>query len=191
MKVTATTMVSVDGVMQGLGAQNEDRRGGFERGGWAAPVFDEETGDALGQIYGRADVFLFGRWTYEVFAGSRGAIEEIPQDNLVTIALNTRPKYVVSSTLKDPKWAAQSCGLNITVFKRLWRTLVMPLHYTPPPSVQSSCTVTDALSSLWIGPGHAVPVRGAKSASATNAQNASVSPDTADSTSRECYAQPP
>jgi dihydrofolate reductase len=105
MKLTTTTMISLDGVMQGLGAPNEDRRGGFERGGWAAPVFDEETGDALGQIYGRADAFLFGRWTYEVFAGSWGAIDEIPEDNLVAVALNTRPKYVVSNTLKDPKWA--------------------------------------------------------------------------------------
>ena len=105
MKLTTTTMVSVDGVMQGLGAADEDRRGGFERGGWSAPVFDEETGDALGQIYGRADAFLLGRWTYETFAGSWGAIKEIPQDNLVAVALNTRPKYVVSSTLTDPKWA--------------------------------------------------------------------------------------
>jgi dihydrofolate reductase len=104
MKLTTTTMISLDGVMQGLGAPNEDRRG-FERGGWAAPVFDEETGDALGQIYGRADAFLFGRWTYEVFVGSWGAIDEIPEDNLVAVALNTRPKYVVSNTLKDPKWA--------------------------------------------------------------------------------------
>jgi dihydrofolate reductase len=105
MKLTTTTMVSLDGVMQGLGASDEDRRGGFTRGGWAAPVFDEETGDALGKVYGRADAFLFGRWTYEVFAGSWGAVEEIPQDNLVAVALNTRPKYVVSNTLKDAPWA--------------------------------------------------------------------------------------
>ncbi len=105
MKLTTTTMVSLDGVMQGLGAPDEDRRGNFERGGWAAPVFDQETGDALGQVYGRADAFLFGRWTFEVFASSWGAIEEIPQDNQVAVALNTRPKYVVSNTLTDPKWS--------------------------------------------------------------------------------------
>ncbi len=108
MKLTTTTMVSVDGVMQGLGAPDEDRRGGFTRGGWAAPVFDDETGDALGKVYARADAFLFGRWTYEVFAGSWGAIKEIPPDNLVAVALNTRPKYVVSNTLRDPKWAKTS-----------------------------------------------------------------------------------
>ncbi len=105
MKLTTTTMISVDGVMQGLGAPDEDRRGGFERGGWAAPLFDDEAAAALGQIYGRADAFLFGRWTYEVFAGSWGAIKEIPPGNPVALALNTRPKYVASNTLADPKWA--------------------------------------------------------------------------------------
>ena len=105
MKLITMTNVSVDGVMQGLGAPDEDRRGGFTRGGWAAPLFDAEAAAALGQIYGRADAFLFGRWTYEVFAGSWGAIKEIPPDNPIAASLNTRPKYVASTTLKDPKWA--------------------------------------------------------------------------------------
>jgi dihydrofolate reductase len=105
MKLTTTTMISVDGVMQGLGGADEDRRGGFKRGGWAAPLFDAEAAATLSRIYARADAFLFGRWTYEVFAGSWGALKEIPPDNPIATALNTRPKYVASSTLKDPKWA--------------------------------------------------------------------------------------
>ena len=105
MKLITMTNISLDGVMQGLGDPEEDRRGGFTRGGWAAPLFDEEAAAALGQIYGRADAFLFGRWTYEVFAGSWGAIKEIPPDNPIAAALNTRPKYVASNTLTDPKWA--------------------------------------------------------------------------------------
>ena len=74
MKLTTVTNVSVDGVMQGLGAPDEDRRGGFERGGWALPLFDDEAAAFLGQVYGRADAFLFGRWTFEVFAGSWGTM---------------------------------------------------------------------------------------------------------------------
>jgi hypothetical protein len=59
MKLTTTTHVSVDGVMQGLGAPDEDRSGGFERGGWAIPLFDDEAATFLDQVFQRADAFLF------------------------------------------------------------------------------------------------------------------------------------
>src|SRR5918992_3122694 len=76
MKLTTTTMVTVDGVMQGLGGPEEDRRGGFERGGWVTPLFDHEAMAFLNQVYGRADAFLFGRRTYEIFAGSWGTMPD-------------------------------------------------------------------------------------------------------------------
>jgi dihydrofolate reductase len=104
MKLTTTTMVTVDGVMQGLGASDEDRSGGFERGGWQAPLWDNEAGTFLNQVYERADAFLFGRRTYEIFAGSWGAWAD-PGDNPIWTALNSRPKYVASTTLTDPQWA--------------------------------------------------------------------------------------
>jgi dihydrofolate reductase len=68
-------------------------------------VFDNEAMTFINQVYQRADAFLFGRWTYEVFAGSWGAVKEIPPDNPIALALNTRPKYVASTTLTEPKWA--------------------------------------------------------------------------------------
>ena len=104
MKLTTTTIVTVDGVMQGLGAPDEDRRGGFERGGWVAPLFDDEAATFLNQVYQRADAFLFGRRTYEIFAGSWGVMPD-PDNNPIAAALNTRPKYVASTTLTDPQWA--------------------------------------------------------------------------------------
>jgi dihydrofolate reductase len=104
MKLTTTTNVSVDGVMQGLGGPDEDRRGGFERGGWALPLFDKEAEAFLGQVYQRADAFLFGRQTYEIFAGYWGAMAD-PGNSPIAAALNTRPKYVASTTLTEPQWA--------------------------------------------------------------------------------------
>jgi len=102
--LTTTTNVSVDGVMQGLGGPDEDRSGGFDRGGWAIPLIDPETGDYLNQVYGSADAFLFGRRTYEIFAGYWGVMPD-PGANPIAAALNSRPKYVVSGSLTDPQWA--------------------------------------------------------------------------------------
>ena len=107
MKLTTITHVTVDGVMQGLGAPDEDRSGGFERGGWAIPLFDAEAATFLDQVFERADAFLFGRRTYEIFArswgtGSWGANHG---NNPISVALNTMPKYVASTTLTDPQWA--------------------------------------------------------------------------------------
>jgi len=104
MRLTTTTNVSVDGVMQGLGGPDEDRSGGFDRGGWAIPLLDAEAGDYLNQAYGGADAFLFGRRTYEIFAGYWGVMPD-PDTNPIAAALNSRPKYVVSTTLADPRWA--------------------------------------------------------------------------------------
>jgi dihydrofolate reductase len=107
MRLTTTTNVSVDGVMQGLGGPDEDRRGGFDRGGWAIPLLDTETGAYLNQVYGGAAAFLFGRRTYEIFAGYWGAMID-PTTNPIAAALNSRPKYVVSTSLTDPQWAGTS-----------------------------------------------------------------------------------
>ncbi|TDD68905.1 dihydrofolate reductase [Jiangella aurantiaca] len=106
MKLTTVTNLSVDGVMQGLGGPDEDRKGGFERGGWALPLFvdDDEAQAFLGEVYQRADAFLFGRRTYEIFAGSWGVMPD-PEHKPIAGPLNTRPKYVASTTLTDPRWA--------------------------------------------------------------------------------------
>jgi dihydrofolate reductase len=107
MQLTTITHVSLDGVMQGLGGADEDRSGGFERGGWALPLFSGEAATFLDGVFGRADAFLFGRRTYEIFASSwgTGSWGEGEGDNPISAALNSRPKYVASTTLTDPQWA--------------------------------------------------------------------------------------
>jgi len=104
MKLTTTIQVSVDGVMQGNGGLHvEDRRRGFQRGGWARPLFDSEAMTYVDELYQRADAFLFGRLTYEVFASYWGVMANSASP--IAAALNTRPKYVVTNTLRDPVWA--------------------------------------------------------------------------------------
>ena len=106
MKLTTFTHISVDGVMQGLGGADEDRRGGFERGGWALPLFDDDDEGRMfvGEVFQRADAFLFGRRIYAIFAGSWGTWAD-PGDSPIWTALNTKPKYVASTTLTDARWA--------------------------------------------------------------------------------------
>ena len=104
MKLTTTTQISVDGVMQANGPSPEDRKGGFERDGWALPLFDDEAATFVDQVYERADAFLFGRRTYEMFAGTWGAIAEM-RAHPIGLALYEKPKYVASTMLSDPQWA--------------------------------------------------------------------------------------
>src|SRR4051812_43625657 len=106
------TQITVDGVMQGNGgASEEDRRNGFDRGGWAMGAGDDGTMAFINETYGRADAFLFGRRTYELFAGYWGAEEraraaaEDPESHPIAAALNTKPKYLASTTVTDPRWA--------------------------------------------------------------------------------------
>ena len=103
MKLVTNTQITVDGVMQANGGNNPELDPGFDRGGWAIPVGDEESVGYIADFYQRADAFLFGRRTFELFAGYWGVRDA--SENPFSGALNTRPKYVASNTITDPGWA--------------------------------------------------------------------------------------
>jgi dihydrofolate reductase len=93
---------SLDGVVQAPGEPDEDRDGGFPHGGWLVPYFDEKFGQAMTEWTKRAGAFLLGRRTYEIFAGSWPNATD-PADEAAA-ALNTRPKFVASRTLRQLSW---------------------------------------------------------------------------------------
>ena len=108
MKLTTMTQITLDGVVQGNGgASEEDRRNGFERGGWARGAGDDETRAFITRTYQQAEAFLFGRRTYELFAGSWGAADAM-RAHPIGVALQEAPKYVASTTLTDATWSGSA-----------------------------------------------------------------------------------
>jgi len=101
-KVTLTTFLTLDGVMQAPGGPDEDREGGFEHGGWLVPYADEDMGRFVDEGFATATGFLLGRRTYQIFAAYWPRVTD--EDNLVATRLNALPKYVASRTLEKAEW---------------------------------------------------------------------------------------
>ncbi len=96
--VVVTTHLTLDGVMQAPGRPDEDRRGGFEHGGWAAPYGDSVMSSVMADGMAKDGALLLGRRTYEDFA----AFWPHQEDSPFTAVLNDRQKYVASTTLEEP-----------------------------------------------------------------------------------------
>lgn len=101
-KLVVGTFLTMDGVMQAPGGPDEDRDGGFTHGGWLVPFFDQTLVEIMTEWTKRADAYLFGRKTYQIFAGSWPKSTD-PADEIAA-ALNTRPKFVASRTLDTLEW---------------------------------------------------------------------------------------
>jgi dihydrofolate reductase len=102
-RVVVVNNLTLDGVMQSPSHPDEDRRGGFEQGGWAPPYADEVMAGYMAKGIEQGGTMLFGRRTYEQFASYW---PHQPDDNPYAAVLNNRQKYVVSTTLSKPlPWA--------------------------------------------------------------------------------------
>lgn len=102
MKLTVNIFTTLDGVIQGPGGGGEDTSGGFTRGGWLVPHVDGEFGEIVDQWFAAGDAALLGRTTYELMSAFWPQVAD--PVNATAIALNQRPKYVVSNTLTNPTW---------------------------------------------------------------------------------------
>jgi dihydrofolate reductase len=100
MKLTAKVFMSLDGVYQGGGGPDEDRRNGFDRGGWQAGHADEELGSFITSAYQRADAMLLGRVTWSIWEGYWPHHDDNPIGHII----NRLPKYVPSTTLTGSTW---------------------------------------------------------------------------------------
>jgi dihydrofolate reductase len=98
-RLRVSNNVTLDGVMQSPGDPDEDRRGGFEHGGWANEYFDPVMAESAADEISRGSAFLLGRRTFQHFAS---VWPSMPADNMFAKVLNEAPKHVVSRTLTAP-----------------------------------------------------------------------------------------
>lgn len=102
MRLTIHEFLTLDGVMQGPGGPEEDPSGGFTAGGWMTSFGGPDFGTVVDSWFARTTALLLGRTTYQAFAGFWPQVTD--PENTVATAINTMPKYVVSTTLPDQEW---------------------------------------------------------------------------------------
>jgi len=100
-KLIVHEFITLDGVIQAPGGEDEDRDGGFAHGGWTRPYWHDDIGMAFGAVMQDVDAFLLGRRTYVTHAD---AFEPMPAGDPFGDLMNTPAKYVVSKTLEKPRW---------------------------------------------------------------------------------------
>ncbi len=125
-KLVAQAFVSMDGVMQAPGGQDEDRDHGFRHGGWTMTYWDDVMGQAMGEEMAQPHELLLGRKTYEGFA----AYWPNHRDQPGAESLNAATKYVASRTLKRVEWE------HSTLLKGDAAAAVRELKKRPGPPIQ-------------------------------------------------------
>jgi dihydrofolate reductase len=123
-RLIATEFMSLDGVVQAPSYPDEDTSGGFSHGGWHQEYFDDSSRGSMVGLISSAGAYLFGRGTYESFAAHWPTASE--EEQVLAKPLNSRPKFVVSRTLREPlDWE------NTTLIARDVRTAVADLKERP------------------------------------------------------------
>jgi len=103
MRLTLTTFLTIDGVMQSSAEPTGDGTRGFDLGGWLVPFADIDMGRYVTEGFYEADAFLLGRKTYEIMHSHWPNVTDA--NDIVATKLNHRPKYVVTKTLRSTSWA--------------------------------------------------------------------------------------
>jgi len=107
-QINVLTFLSLDGVMQGPGAPEEDRSGGFSRGGWSVGYFDDAVGQEMGKEMGRPFDLLLGRRTYDIFASHWPRVTEPGAD----MGINKARKYVATNRPLSTSWEGTAVRLD-------------------------------------------------------------------------------
>jgi dihydrofolate reductase len=133
-KLIVSEFITLDGVIQAPGGEDEDRDNGFARGAWTLPYWHDDIGATFGALMQDVDAFLLGRKTYVTHAQ---AFEPMPAGDVFGDMMNAPAKYVVSKTLEKPIWR------NTTIIRENVVEAVRALKAQPGRTI-----ITDGSSQL-------------------------------------------
>jgi dihydrofolate reductase len=108
-KLIVSEFITLDGVIQAPGGVDEDRDGGFEHGGWTMPYWHDDIGASFVGAMSTCDTFLLGRKTWQ---GHGTAFDPLPAGDFFGDLMNSKRKFVVSSTLKSADLWRNSTIIN-------------------------------------------------------------------------------
>jgi dihydrofolate reductase len=97
-KIIVAEFITLDGVIQAPGGEDEDTEGGFVHGGWTHPYWHDDIGAHFFQAMTEADTLLLGRKTWE---GHGAAFDPMPEGDPFGDVMKSKKKYVVSTTLES------------------------------------------------------------------------------------------
>jgi dihydrofolate reductase len=137
-ELTITTFLTLDGVMQAPGGPSEDTSGNFPYGGWLVPHADTDMGKTMTEIFSKADAFLLGRTTYDIFSAYWPRVTD-PND-LIAGKLNSLPKFVVSHTQSTFSWSGTSPVRDV-----LKEVVELKKRYSGEVQVHGSCGLAQTL----------------------------------------------
>ncbi len=147
--IAVDLFITLDGVYQAPGGPDEDREGGFEFGGWQAPYFDDESGEAIGADIDRLQALLLGRRTYDIFADFWPK-----QDDPIGAKFNAVPKFVASHTLTDPSWTGTTVLTDVAADVRALKDRFDETHVIGSGNLVQTLLREDLVDrlNLWLYP---------------------------------------
>ena len=152
MELIVAEFITIDGVVQAPGGPDEDTERGFEHGGWSVDHMDDHI-RLNTELFQTVDAFLIGRGTYDAWVGYWPSVTDETDD--IARALNTKPKYVASTTLEDPQWAGTTVIRDVpTEVARLKAKPGRPLLVVASPKLVQTLTAEGLVDQyqLWIHP---------------------------------------
>lgn len=115
--------ITLDGVIQAPGGEDEDLDGGFKYGGWTRPYWHDDIGAHFDQAFGQADAMLLGRKTWQ---GHGAAFEPMPEGDPFGDVMKGFHKYVVSTTLTSTSLWRNSTLISRNVVEEVRKLKAQP-----------------------------------------------------------------